>query len=134
MAWGWGGAHTDERVRTSSHPSHPLQQVLDALAEAPAVAQVAGPKVGAEGLVDEVRVEVHADRVGRRHRQRHGLLQAVEVEAAGDDFRRAGEVIAVGAHGGGACVRVSAAAARCEQARGRTAVAGGWVGGGKAAV
>ncbi len=88
------GRRSKACANDSRSAPHPLQQLVDALAEAPRVRQVAGPKVGAEGLVDEVGVQVHADGVGRRRGERHGLLQAVEVEAAGQDLRRAAQVVA----------------------------------------
>ena len=75
--------------------AHLLQQRVDARAEAVGVRQVAGPKVGAEGLVDEVIVQV-VDGVGGGNvagdgRQR--LLQALEVEEAGHHLRRPPQLV-----------------------------------------
>lgn len=84
-----------------SRLAHPLQQLVHALAEAPAVREVAGAEVCTEGLVDEVSVQVDTDGVGGRGGEGHRLLQAVEVEAPRDDLRGGPQVVSpVGIHGG----------------------------------
>ncbi len=56
--------------------------------------EVAGSKVCAEGLVDEVAIEVIAERVSCHSRRDadHGGIEALEVEATRDDLSRAFKV------------------------------------------